>query len=159
MTDSIKNQVNVHSRLTVVSSTPNEPVGRMCALTPIDHIMSAHTVHIIYYYRTSPWLSKQGRFAMDLDNFRVSLSEMLSKYPRMTGRLVRDENGKWEVKYNDAGVRMFKANVGTSVDEWLRFADESDERNLTVWEDMPNEDPTSWSPFQMQVCLTYVLCF
>ncbi|KAK1407699.1 hypothetical protein QVD17_39322 [Tagetes erecta] len=150
MSKSIQNKVNVHSRLTVVSSTPTEPIGRICTLTPIDHIMSAHTVHVIYYYRTSPW-SKQGRYAMDLDNVRVSLSELLSKYPRMTGRLVRDEHGKWEVKYNDAGVRMFKANVEISVDEWLRFGGEFDERDLTVWEDMPDGDPTSWSPFQMQV--------
>ncbi|KAD1280645.1 hypothetical protein E3N88_43063 [Mikania micrantha] len=150
MTESIKNQVKVHSRLTVVSSTPTERVGHVCALSPLDHIMSSHTVHIIYYYRTSPF-SKQGRYAMDLDNVRVSLSELLSKYPRMTGRLVRDVHGQWEVKYNDAGIRMLKADVGITVDQWLRFADESDERNLTVWEDMPDGDPTSWSPFQIQV--------
>ncbi|KAI3821284.1 hypothetical protein L1987_08848 [Smallanthus sonchifolius] len=150
MTDSNQHQVNVHSRLTVVSSTPTEPVGRISALSPIDHIMSTHTVHVIYYYLTSPF-SKQGRYAMDLDNVRISLSDLLSKYPWMTGRLVRDVHGNWEVKYNDAGIRMFKASVGTTVDEWLRFADESDERNLTVWEDMPDGDPTSWSPFRIQI--------
>ncbi|KAL7596015.1 hypothetical protein Lser_V15G31114 [Lactuca serriola] len=142
--------VNVHSRLTVVSSIPTEPMGSTCGLTPIDHTMGSHTVHIIFYYRTSPF-SKRGRFALDLDNVRVSLSDLLSKYPRMTGRLFRDGEGNWEVKYNDAGVRMFKADVGTTVDEWLRFADESDERNLTAWEEMPDGNPTSWSPFQIQV--------
>ncbi|XP_076890835.1 protein ECERIFERUM 2-like [Bidens hawaiensis] len=150
MTGSIQHEVNVHSRLTVVSSTQTEPMGQIYALTPTDHTMRSHTVHILYYYRTRPF-SNEGRYAMDLDNVRVSLSELLSKYPRMTGRLVRDESGNWEVKYNDAGIRMFKANVTTTVDEWLRVADESDERNLTVWEDMPDGDPTSWSPFQIQV--------
>ncbi|KAI3672912.1 hypothetical protein L6452_39014 [Arctium lappa] len=147
-----RGQVNVHSRLTVVSSDPTEPMGLTCGLSPIDHTMGCHTAHIIFYYRTSPFLPK-GRFSMDLDNFRVSLSELLSKYPRITGRLVRDHegHGNWLVKYNDAGVRMFKAEVGVTVDEWLRFADESDERNLTVWEDMPDGDPISWSPFQMQI--------
>ncbi|KVH99522.1 protein ECERIFERUM 2-like [Cynara cardunculus var. scolymus] len=147
-----REQVNVHSRLTVVSSTPTEPMGLACGLSPIDHIMGSHTGHIIFYYRTSPFLPK-GRFSMDLDNFRVSLAELLSEYPRITGRLVRghDGHGNWLVKYNDAGVRMFKAEVGVTVDEWLGFADESDERNLTVWEDMPDGDPTSWSPFQIQI--------
>ncbi|PWA50302.1 HXXXD-type acyl-transferase family protein [Artemisia annua] len=143
-------QVNVHSRLTVVSSTPTEPMGQTCALTPIDRAMASHSVHIIFYYRTSPF-DKEGRFAMDLDNVRISLSDLLSKYPRMTGRLVRDGDGNWMVKYNDAGVRMFKASVETSIDEWLKFANESDERNLTVWEDMPYGDPTSWSPFHIQL--------
>ncbi|KAL4566182.1 hypothetical protein LXL04_030292 [Taraxacum kok-saghyz] len=142
--------VNVHSRLTVVSSTPTEPMGSTNGLTPIDHTMGSHTVHIIFYYRTSPF-AKKGRFALDLDNVRVSLSDLLSKYPRMTGRLFRDNDGNWGVRYNDAGVRMFKADVGITVDEWLKTADESDERNLTMWEDMPDGDPTSWSPFQIQV--------
>ncbi|KAM0008532.1 putative transferase [Helianthus debilis subsp. tardiflorus] len=150
MSGSNQHQVNVHSRLTVVSSIPTEPMGHTTPLNPLDHTMGSHTVHIIYYYRTSPF-SKQGRYAMDLDNVRIALSDLLSKYPRMTGRLFRDVDGKWEVRYNDAGVRMFKATVGTTVDEWLRSADESDERNLTVWEDMPDGNPTSWSPFQIQI--------
>ncbi|KAJ9566802.1 hypothetical protein OSB04_002768 [Centaurea solstitialis] len=152
VTDKSRVQVNIHSRLTVVSSTPTEPMGLARGLSPIDHTMGCHTAHIIFYYRTSPFLPG-GRFSMDLDNFRVSLSELLSKYPRMTGRLVRDNDGhgNWLVKYNDAGVRMFKAKVGVTVDEWLGFADESDERNLTVWEDMPDCDPISWSPFQIQI--------
>lgn len=145
-----RTHVNVHSRLTIVSSIPTEPIGSTCGLTAIDHTMASHSVHIIFYYRTNPF-TKKGRFALDLDNVRVSLSDLLSKYPRMTGRLFRDGDGNWGVKYNDAGVRMFKADVATTVDEWLSFADESDERNLTAWEEMPDGDPYSWSPFQIQV--------
>ncbi|XP_071696131.1 protein ECERIFERUM 2 [Rutidosis leptorrhynchoides] len=148
MTDS--SLVDVHSRLTIVSSTPTEPMGQRYALSPLDHTMGSHTVHIIFYYRVSPF-AKKGKYAMDLDNVRVSLSDLLSKYPRMTGRLVINGDGNWDVKYSDAGVRMYKASVGTTIDEWLHVAKETDERSLTTWEDMVDGDPTSWSPFQIQL--------
>ena len=63
------------------------------------------------------------------------------------------ENGNWEVKNNDTGVRVIRAKVGAKLDEWLRSADGSEERDLTVWEDMP-QDPNTWSPFRVQVILT-----
>lgn len=143
-----KRGVNVHSKLTVVSSKPIVP-GKTHPLSALDHSMGLHTLHIVFYYEENPF----GSF--ELDPLRESLSEVLSLYPPVTGRLTGTENGNWEVKCNDAGLRATRAKVGVTLDEWLRSANASEERALTVWEDMP-EDSSTWSPFRLQVCC---LCF
>ncbi|XP_031102902.1 shikimate O-hydroxycinnamoyltransferase-like [Ipomoea triloba] len=140
-------RVRVESMLTVVSSTPIEP-NKVQKLNALDHALGLHTLHIIFYYRANPF--REGPMELDLDNLRVTLSEHLCKYPPATGRLGPDEEGNWEVKCNDAGIRMLRARVGVTVDEWLRSADALEERDLTVWEDMP-QDPTIWSPFRIQL--------
>lgn len=111
--------------------------------------MGLHTLHLVFYYNSNPF--NDGPMPSDLDNLRVSLSKLLDQYPLVTGRLTRDPyHGGWGVKCNDAGVRMLQASVSVSVDEWLRSADEAEERDLTVWEEMP-DDPSFWSPFRIQV--------
>ncbi|CAK7340947.1 unnamed protein product [Dovyalis caffra] len=106
--------------------------------------MGLHTLHLVLYYKKNPF----GIF--DVDPLRVSLSEVLCLYPQITGRLTRRESGNWEVKCNDAGVRVLRAKVEASIDEWLRSADGSEEKDLTFWEEMP-EDPSTWAPFRIQV--------
>lgn len=138
-----KSRVNVDSILTAVSSKPCGS-DKFYGLTQLDHAMGRHTVHVIFYFEKTPF----GSF--DMDPIRVSLSEVLSLYPAATGRLVRGEAGNWEVKCNDAGVRVLRATVGVTLDEWLRSADGNEERDLTAWEDMP-EFPNTWSPFRVQV--------
>ncbi|GMP40883.1 hypothetical protein CsSME_00011167 [Camellia sinensis var. sinensis] len=143
MPTQVNRRVNVHSKLTVVSSRPSGP-GKTDPFTAMDHAMGLHTLHVVFYYRTNPF------FDSDLTNLRVSLAELLCLYPRVTGRLARGKDGNWVVKCNDAGVRMLRAKVKTTLDEWLRSADECEERDLTVWEDMP-DDPSIWSPFYIQI--------
>ncbi|KAF8039069.1 hypothetical protein BT93_B1572 [Corymbia citriodora subsp. variegata] len=138
-----KSRVKVQSALTAVSSKPVEP-GQGYKLSAQDHAIGHHSFHLIFYYRVSPFRS------FDLDPVRISLSETLSLYPSATGRLVRDGDGNWEVKWNDAGVRVIQAKVGASIDEWLQSADGFEETDLTVWEDIP-QDPYIWSPFRIQV--------
>ncbi|XP_030520765.1 hydroxycinnamoyltransferase 1-like [Rhodamnia argentea] len=140
---SYTSRVKVQSTLTAVSSKP-VGAGQAYKLSVRDHAMGGHSVHLIFYYRDIPF----GTF--DLDPLRVSLSETLSLYPPATGRLARDGNGNWEVKWSDAGIRVLQAKVGASLDEWLRSADGIEERDLTVWEDMP-QDPHIWSPFRIQI--------
>lgn len=140
-------RVSVLSQLTVVSSRPNRP-GHTHQFTGLDHAMGLHSLHIIFYYKHNVLRH------FDLDRSRVSLSEVLSLYPMVTGRLTRDGDGNWQVKCNDAGVRVVKAQVGTTLDEWLRSADGLEERDLTVWDDMP-DDPTTWSPFRVQVFIYF----
>lgn len=139
----INSRVSVHSMLTAVSSKPVGP-GQNHPLSALDHAMALHTLHLVFYYKKNPF----GIF--DVDPLRVSLSEVLSLYPQVAGRLTRGESGNWEVKCNDAGVRILRANVGVTIDEWLRSADVSEEKDLTVWDEMP-EDPSTWSPFRIQV--------
>ncbi|PSS19170.1 Protein ECERIFERUM 26-like [Actinidia chinensis var. chinensis] len=139
----VKSRVNVYSKLTVVSSRPIEP-GKTHRLSGLDQSMGLHTLHTIFYYRVNPFPNS------DLTNHRASLSEHLSSYPAVTGRLARAEDGEWVVKCNDAGVRTLRAKVVTTIDEWLRSARGSEELDLTAWEDMP-DDPSIWSPFRIQI--------
>ncbi|WRX22888.1 hypothetical protein QQP08_015375 [Theobroma cacao] len=136
-------RVNMHSKLTAVSSKPVEP-GKTHLLTPLDQAMGQHSLHLVFYYEKNPF----GSF--DLDPIRVSLSETLSLYPPVTGRLTRGESGNWEVKCNDSGVRVLRAKVSVGIDEWLRYGNGMEERDLAAWEDMP-ENPNTWSPFRIQV--------
>ncbi|XP_042495618.1 protein ECERIFERUM 26-like, partial [Macadamia integrifolia] len=139
--------VNVHSKLTVVSDTPVEH-GKTYPFSILDHAMGLHTLHIVFYYRYDRPESD------DLGRLRESLSKLLTLYPTVTGRLRRragGEDGNWEVNCNDAGVRVLVAKVDTTLDEWLRSADGSRERDLTVWEDMPEDDTSIWSPFRIQI--------
>ncbi|KAJ4954507.1 hypothetical protein NE237_011290 [Protea cynaroides] len=137
--------VNVHSKLTVVSDKPVEP-GKKYPLSILDHAMGLYTLHIVFYYKYDRPQSD------DLGRVRESLSHLLTMYPPVTGRLQRrTEDGNWEVNCNDAGVRVLVARVHSTLDEWFRSADGSAERNLTVWEDMPEEDTSTWSPFCIQM--------
>ncbi|PIA31644.1 hypothetical protein AQUCO_04900147v1 [Aquilegia coerulea] len=141
-----KSRVTVHSTLTVVSDKPVKP-GKSYPLSVLDHAMGFHTLHIVFYYRYNRLESGDSS---DLGRLRESLSEVLSYYPPVTGRLLKDDNGNWEVKYNDAGVRTLKAKVDCSLDEWLKSANGNEERDLTVWEDMPEETKV-WSPYRIQM--------
>lgn len=88
---------------------------------------------------------------MDRDKLKESLTEVLTHYPAMTGRLYRDEEGKWGVKCNDAGVRLLDARVkGVTLDEWLETATAEEEMELAYWEEM-NPEVFLWSPFYIQV--------
>lgn len=136
-------RVEVKSILTAVSSKPSES-GRVHPFTALDNALSSHTVHVIFYYPRSPF----GSF--DLDSVRIPLSELLSLYPPAIGRVTKNPDGIWKVKCNDAGLRVVRAKVCVSIDEWLRSADGHEESDLTVWEEMP-EDPSTWSPFRLQV--------
>ncbi|KAF9670090.1 hypothetical protein SADUNF_Sadunf13G0032400 [Salix dunnii] len=138
-----KSMVSVHSMLTAVSSKPVGS-GETHPLSVLDHAMGLHTLHVVFYYKKNPF----GIF--DVDPLRISLSEVLCLYPQVTGRLTRGESGKWSVKCNDAGVRVLRAKVEVSMDEWLRSADGSEEKDLTFWEEIP-EEPRTWSPFRIQV--------
>jgi hypothetical protein len=137
--------------LTAVSSQPVGS-GKTHPLSVLDHAMGLHTIHVVFYYKKNPF----GIF--DVDPLRIALSEVLCLYPQVTGRLTRGESGNWLVKCNDAGVRVLRAKVEATMDEWLRSADSSEEKDLTFWEEIP-EEPSTWSPFRIQVFLLLLLLF
>ncbi|OWM63902.1 protein ECERIFERUM 26-like [Punica granatum] len=131
------------TKLTAVSAKPVNP-GTTHSLSPMDHSMALHSLHLIFYYPESTFGSQ------DLEFLRVSLSEVLCSYPPVTGRLTRGRDERWEVKCNDAGVRLLSRKVACTIDEWLRTADGLEESDLTLWEDLPG-DPSIWSPFRIQI--------
>lgn len=141
-------KVTLDSKLTVVSSRPVKS-GMNHRLSGVDHGMGYHTLHLIFYYKNEgKWFE-----SFELDPLRESLSEVLSIYPTVTGRLgrVKEDDGDWEVRCNDAGVRVIKANVDSTIEKWLSSsAGGSDEVQLIAWDDMPL-DTSTWSPFRIQV--------
>ncbi|XP_077247946.1 hydroxycinnamoyltransferase 1-like [Tasmannia lanceolata] len=142
----VRSRVTVHGLSTAVSATPVRP-GKTYPLSVLDHAMGTHHLRLVVYYRTGP---SDPTSPIKWEKLKESLSEVLSYYPAITGRVRRDEDGNWEVKCTDAGVRVLEATVQGSLDEWLRSAHASEEKDLTYWEEMP-EDPYIWSPFYIQI--------
>lgn len=155
-------RVTRFAKSTAASVTPVRP-GKTHALSPLDNAMERHTVHVVLYLRAAPGL--------DREQLKESLSEVLSLYPAMTGRLTRGEGSDgagtgsadaahahrgWVVKCNDAGVRMVDARAGVTLDEWLATATGDEEMDLLYYEPM-GPDPYIWSPFYVQVSLTNYL--
>ncbi|WCJ30207.1 HXXXD-type acyl-transferase family protein [Euphorbia peplus] len=131
---------------TVVSSKPVQP-GKSFPLSVLDRIMEPNHLRIVYYYRTPPGRD-DGETTKKL---RESMSEMLTCFPIVTGRLVKDEQGEnWMVKCNDAGVRMVEAKIKGSLDDWLEKVDSNKEFKLIYWEEMFHK-PYFWSTFYVQI--------
>uniref|UniRef100_A0A0D9VYW1 Uncharacterized protein n=1 Tax=Leersia perrieri TaxID=77586 RepID=A0A0D9VYW1_9ORYZ len=139
-------RVTRYAKSTAASVTPVRP-GKTHALSALDAAMERHAVHLVLYYRAAPGL--------DRDLLKESLSDVLSQYPAMTGRLTRavaadGQNGGWVVKCNDAGVRMVDAKAAATLDEWLATASGDEEMDLAYFEPM-GPDPYIWSPFYVQL--------
>ncbi|XP_072990338.1 hydroxycinnamoyltransferase [Typha latifolia] len=144
MTAGARSRVTILAKSTAVSVTPVRP-GKTYPLSILDRSMGRHTVRLVFYYRFGTWL--------DPVKLKESLSEVLSYYPAMTGRMTRqgeEEGGGWLVKCNDAGVRMLEARADATLDEWLRSASDEEELELAYWEPM-GQDPFLWSPFYVQL--------
>ncbi|WOL03135.1 hypothetical protein Cni_G11855 [Canna indica] len=136
-------KVNVYAKTTVVSATPVRP-GKTYPLSALDHAMARHTLRLIFYYRPGPTMNK--------NRLKESLSEVLSHYPAVTGRLAREEEpGEgWVVKCNDAGLRVVEARAPVTLDQWLASATDEEEMELTYCEPMV-ADPSIWSPYYVQL--------
>ena len=78
-------RVTRFAKSTAASVTPVRP-GKTHTLSPLDNAMERHTVHVVLYCRAAPGL--------DREQLKESLSEALSLYPAMTGRLTRREGGE-----------------------------------------------------------------
>lgn len=139
----VKTRITIGSKMTAVSTYPTQS-PKTYPLSVLDHVMAEHTLHMIFYYRHSPWEP------YNMNAVRESLSDVLTRYPLITGRLQRNSDGNWEVKCDDGGLRLVEATVNATLGEWLSTADSSGERDLTAWQEMP-DDPSMWSPFYIQV--------
>uniref|UniRef100_A0ACD5WA87 Uncharacterized protein n=1 Tax=Avena sativa TaxID=4498 RepID=A0ACD5WA87_AVESA len=138
-------RVTRYAKSTAASVTPVRP-GKTHTLSALDNAMERHAVHLVLYCRAGP--------GVDRDPLKESLSEVLSLYPAMVGRLTRREGeapgSGWIVKCNDAGVRMVDARAAVTLDEWLATASADDEMDLAYFEQMGSE-PYIWSPFYVQL--------
>ncbi|KAK7272922.1 hypothetical protein RIF29_13964 [Crotalaria pallida] len=130
---------------TVVSAKPVQQ-GKYFPLSVLDRCMENNHIKIVYYYKTVGE-KVLGEMTKKL---RETLSEMLTHFPIVTGRLIRDERGHWKIMCNDAGVRMMEATAKGSVEGWLRNVDREKELKLVFWEDILHKT-YYWSTFYVQV--------
>lgn len=144
-------KVVVQGLTTAVGSKPVQPGMDTYPLAVVDHMLAYHGLRLVFYYGSIVPAITSGSEPMGQARLRESLSEVLSLYPVVTGRLRRDVAGNWEVKYSDSGARLRLAAVeGASVEEWVESATAEEEKELVHWEEVP-EDPSYWSPYNVQV--------
>ncbi|KAL8521924.1 hypothetical protein ACS0TY_012177 [Phlomoides rotata] len=124
-------EVSLICKRTVTSTKPVEP-RKVIPLSVLDRIMENNHLRLVFYYKF-----QTGRRAGEVTKkLRESISETLSAFPKVIGRLVRTPEGHWTIKCNDAGVRMVEARVASTVEDWLHNVDREKELKLiTEFED------------------------
>ncbi|KAL0330262.1 UNVERIFIED_CONTAM: protein ECERIFERUM 2 [Sesamum radiatum] len=130
---------------TVSSSKPVQP-GQISPLSILDRVMEHNHLRVVFYYS----LQTRRRAGELTKKLRESITDMLSAFPVVTGRLLRTSEGDWTIKCNDAGVRMVEARVEGTVDEWLKNVDREKELKLVHWEEMFQRQ-YFWSTFYVQI--------
>ncbi|KAG5562696.1 hypothetical protein RHGRI_005427 [Rhododendron griersonianum] len=141
----MSDQITILCKRTVVSAKPVQP-GKFHHLSALDRVMEPNRIRMVYYYKTPP-----GRAVGAITTkLRESISEMLNGFPMVTGRLLKNDQGQWMIKCNDAGVRLVEARAKGSVEGWLRRTDREKELLLAHWEDMYYK-PYFWSTFYVQL--------
>ncbi|KAJ0089601.1 hypothetical protein Patl1_12800 [Pistacia atlantica] len=141
----MSSEVTYICKRTVVSTKPVQP-GKYYHLSVLDRLMEKNHLRIVYYYR-----SKGGSKAGELtEKLKLSLSEVLTCFPIITGRLQKNPEGQWMIKCNDAGVRTVEARAKGSVEDWLTNLNREKELKLVHWEDMFHK-PYFWSTFYVQL--------
>lgn len=144
-------QVSFICKRTVISTKPVEP-RKFSSLSVLDRIMERSHLRLVFYY-SLPTRRSPGEATKQL---KESISEMLSSFPVVVGRLLRTPEGQWSIKCNDAGVRLVEAKVNSTVEEWLHNVDREKELKLVHWEEMStSHNPYFWSPFYVQVHNNY----
>jgi Transferase family len=79
-----RSSVTVFAKSTAPSMVPVEP-GKTHEFTALDHSMSQHFMHLVYYYKQAPTLT--------IEALKESLCDVLSHHPPMMGRLAKNEGG------------------------------------------------------------------
>lgn len=78
----------------------------------------------------------------------------LADWPELAGRLRKDREGEgcWEIKINDAGVRLVQASVEMQMEEFMAAEDRADkEAVLANWVQIGAENPDFSALFYIQV--------
>ena len=117
------------------------------AAAPLPAAALQRRARVVLYYGAvaaadapAPWSQEEALLV------RESLSEAVADHPEMAGRLRRHADGSWEVKLNDAGVRLVEATAEVTLDEFLEAVQDKDracswEAALAPWVDVNAEDP------------------
>ncbi|KAL9233905.1 hypothetical protein vseg_008840 [Gypsophila vaccaria] len=147
----MEEKITYMRKRTIVSTKAVQPACKIHKLSTLDLIMQNHHLNIIYYYNT-PSLSLGSQLGDMTYKLRLCLTELLSYFHVVVGRLMKDKyNGKWVIKCNDAGLRMIEASVKGSLEKWLENLDDVKEMMLVHWEDMSLVPSHLWSTFYIKV--------
>lgn len=120
------------------------------AAPPLPAAALQRRARVVLYYRAAdagapaPWGQEEALLVKE------SLSEAVADHPEMAGRLRRRADGSWDVKLNDAGVRLVLATAEAAVDDFLGAAG-SWEAALAQWTDVDAEDPDMSALFFVQL--------
>ncbi|KAF8035908.1 hypothetical protein BT93_C1818 [Corymbia citriodora subsp. variegata] len=139
-------EIPYRCKRTVVSTKPVQ-LGKRLPLSVLDRLMEPKHLRVVYYYRSDDPGREAGEWTRTL---RESLARTLTSFPKATGRLQRDSEGRWEIECNDAGVRVMEARARGSVEDWLRNVGREDELRLVLWEEMFHA-PYFWSTLYVQM--------
>ncbi|XP_039121818.1 protein ECERIFERUM 26 [Dioscorea cayenensis subsp. rotundata] len=154
MANSSRKQLHIEAIQTVTPGRAAEPgQARRISLpspTSADTLLRSHACILLYYHTSS----KEETTATLAAHLKESLNHIIPEEPLLAGRLRKDgeKDGYWEIKYNDAGIRLVQAVVDTSMDEFLSGEDrEAKEEMLAYWMDIQHEDSQFWPLFYVQV--------
>ncbi|XP_021767799.1 protein ECERIFERUM 26-like [Chenopodium quinoa] len=131
----------------IVSTTIPVQPGKKIQLSSLDLLMENQHLKMVIYYKTPKLGLPIGELTT---KFRILLAEVLSYFPTITGRFVKNDEDNWMIKCNDAGVRMVEAIAKGSVESWLENVDEEKEKKLIHWEDWYHI-PYYWATFYIMV--------
>lgn len=122
-----------------------------------DAALQSHLRAVLYFKHDDGGSSEQYSAVAMAAWAKETVSAALSEHPVLAGRLRREREGEgwWEVKYNDAGVRMVQGTAEVSMEEFLR--EEMEEGVLGYWIDVDREKPEMSALFYIQVhyCQTF----
>jgi hypothetical protein len=117
---------------------------------------------VVLYYRAAAVADAPAAWSQEEALLvKESLSEAVADHPEMAGRLRRRADGSWDVKLNDAGVRLVLATVEATVDDFVGagVGEEDRERReaaLAPWTHVDADDPDMCALCFVQVCMTRV---
>lgn len=121
-------------------------------------ILRSHLRIVLYYKKAS----EEESALVVAGRIKESLCAAMADVPVLAGRLRRNSEGDgfWEIKFNDAGVRLVQASAEMTMSEFLD-SEERDgrEAQLAYWVDVDGEDPIYSALFYMQVDLINYLQF
>ncbi|PKA58905.1 hypothetical protein AXF42_Ash000998 [Apostasia shenzhenica] len=112
-------------------------------------VFGAH-FRLVLYYR----LAGEEESALAVAGWaRETMSAALAEEPLLAGRLTRREGRSgWEVKFNDAGVRLVQASATATMEEFLAAGElEEREWKLVYWREVERENPQQSALFYVQV--------
>ncbi|KAH0465733.1 hypothetical protein IEQ34_005836 [Dendrobium chrysotoxum] len=122
------------------------PPGKSRQISVVGNLppasLSAH-FRLILYYRPAGASVDNSAHAVGAW-MKETLSLALAEEPLFAGRIRRSEaeNGGWEVRFNDAGVRLVLAKAAAKMAEVLDAGDrEEREWGLVYWRDVERENP------------------